>query len=91
MAFLADVGSFFKELGEGVTTTIQGIGANIGSQAELNQAQAAAIMAVAQSTELKLQLEAEDKKRRYNLILYIIAFAAIVPIVGIAIFYGLKK
>jgi hypothetical protein len=48
-------------------------------------------MAVAQSTELKLQLEAEDKKRRYNLILYIIAFAAIVPIVGIAIFYGLKK
>lgn len=91
MSFISEVGGFFQDLGEGVTSTIQGIGANIGSQAALNEAQAAAIMAAAASTEMRLQLEAEDKKRRHQLILLIIAFAAIVPLAGLAIVYGLKK
>jgi nitrate reductase NapE component len=38
-----------------------------------------------------MQIEAEAQKRRDNLILYIIIAIAAVPILGMAIFYGLKK
>lgn len=95
MAFLQDVGSFFKNLGTGVTTTVQGFGENIQSQAALNEAQAAAIIAASQTAAAtaaaRLANEAEAQKRRDNLILYIIIAIAAVPILGIAIFYGLKK
>jgi hypothetical protein len=91
MAFLQDVGSFFKNLGTGVTTTVQGFGENIQSQAALNEAQAQAIIAASQNAAAQMQIEAEAQKRRDNLILYIIIAIAAVPILGIAIFYGLKK
>jgi hypothetical protein len=91
MAFLQDVGSFFKNLGTGVTTTVQGFGENIQSQAALNEAQAQAIIAASQNAAAQMQIEAEAQKRRDNLILYIIIAIAAVPILGMAIFYGLKK
>ena len=91
MAFLQDVGSFFKNLGTGVTTTVQGFGENIQSQAALNEAQAQAIIAASQNAAAQMQIEAEAQRRRDNLILYIIIAIAAVPILGIAIFYGLKK
>jgi hypothetical protein len=95
MAFLQDVGSFFKNLGTGVTTTVQGFGENIQSQAALNEAQAAAIIAAsqtaAQTTAIRLQNEAEAQKRRDNLILYIVIAIAAVPVLGMLIYYGLKK
>ena len=91
MAFLQDVGNFFKNLGTGVTTTVQGFGENIQSQAALNEAQAQAIIAASQNAAAQMQIEAEAQKRRDNLILYIIIAIAAVPILGIAIFYGLKK
>jgi hypothetical protein len=95
MAFLQDVGSFFKNLGTGVTTTVQGFGENIQSQAALNEAQAAAIIAASQTAAVtaaaRLQMEAEAKKRRDNLILYLVIAIAAVPLLGMAIYYGLKK
>jgi nitrate reductase NapE component len=91
MAFLQDVGNFFKNLGTGVTTTVQGFGENIQSQAALNEAQAQAIIAASQNAAAQMQIEAEAQKRRDNLILYIIIAIAAVPILGMAIFYGLKK
>jgi hypothetical protein len=91
MSFIKDVGGFFKNLGTGITTTVQGIGENIQSQAALNEAQAAAITAIAASTETRLILEAEEKKRQHELILLIIIIAAAVPLIGLGIYYGLKK
>jgi len=91
MAFLQDVGNFFKNLGTGVTTTVQGFGENIQSQAALNEAQAQAIIAASQNAAAQMQIEAEAQKRRDNLILYIVIAIAAVPILGIAIFYALKK
>lgn len=95
MAFLQDVGNFFKDLGTGVTSTVIGFGENIQSQAALNEAQAQAIIAASQTTaataELKLRIEAEARQRRDNLILYIIIAIAAVPILGMAIYYGFKK
>ncbi len=95
MAFLQDVGSFFKELGGGLTTTVQGFGENIQSQAALNEAQAQAIIAASQTAAatatLKLQIEAESRKRRDEMILYVIIAIAAVPILGMAIYYGFKK
>lgn len=91
MAFLQEVGNFFSELGEGVTMTVQGFGANIGSQAELNQAQAAAILAQAQTTETRLMLEEQERRRRHQLFLVIIGAVVLVPLAGMAIYYGLKK
>jgi hypothetical protein len=89
--FLQEVGGFFSELGTGVTTTVQGFGSNLGSQANLNNAQAEAIMAAARTTEQRLFLEAEQQKRQQNLILFIVAAIVFVPLAGMAIFYGLKK
>lgn len=91
MAFLQDVGTFFNNLGTGITTTVQGFGENIQSQAELNEAQALAIRAAAQTAEQRLFLEAEEKRRRDKLLLIIVIAIVAAPIVGIAIYYGLKK
>lgn len=95
MAFFQEVGNFFKDLGTGVTTTVQGFGENIQSQAALNEAQAQAIIAAsqtaAQTTAIRLQNEAEAQKRRDNLIVYIIIAIVAAPLLGMAIYYGLKK
>ena len=81
--------------GTGITTTVQGFGENIQSQAALNEAQAQAIIAAsqtaAQTTAIRLQNEAEAQKRRDDLILYIVIAIAAVPILGMVIYYGLKK
>jgi len=89
--FLQSVGGFFKDLGTGVTTTVQGFGENIQSQAALNEAQAAQIQANAQSTQTKLILDAEQKKRQTQLIVFVLAIIVILPLGGMAIYYGLKK
>jgi predicted small secreted protein len=91
MSFLQDLGGFFQDLGEGVTSTVRGFGANIQSQAALNEAQAAAITAAAQTTETRLLLDAEQKKRQHQLIIIVLIVAAAVPLIGMAIYYGLKK
>jgi hypothetical protein len=91
MAFLQEVGNFFSNLGEGVTTTVQGFGANIQSQADLNQAQAAAIMAAAASTSERLAYEEAERKRKHQLMLILLAALVVVPLAGMAIYYGLKK
>lgn len=89
--FLQGVGDFFQNLGTGVTTTIQGFGENLGSQADLNQAQAAAILAAAQTTEQRLFIEAEQKRRRDQLIMILVIGIIAAPLAGMAIYYGLKK
>jgi len=89
--FLQSVGGFFKDLGTGVTTTVQGFGENIQSQAALNEAQAAQIQANAQATQTKLILDAEQKKRQTQLIMLVLAIIVILPLGGMAIYYGLKK
>lgn len=89
--FLQSVGGFFKDLGQGVTTTVQGFGENIQSQAALNEAQAAQIQANAQATQTKLILDAEQKKRQTQLIMLVLAIIVILPLGGMAIYYGLKK
>lgn len=95
MAFIQDVGSFFKNLGTGLTTTVQGFGENIQSQAALNEAQAQAIIAASQTAAAtaaaRIQADAEAKKRRDNLILYIVIAIVAAPVLGMAIYYGFKK
>jgi hypothetical protein len=89
--FLEDVGSFFKNLGSGVTGTLQGFAGNLQSQGALNLANAEAIKANAQAAQLKLTLDAENKKRQQQLMLYAILAIAAVPIVGMIIYFTMKK
>jgi hypothetical protein len=91
MSFFSEVGNFFSDLGEGVTSTVQGFGANIQSQADLNQAQAAAIMAAAASTSERLAYEEAERKRRHQLVLYALGAVLLLTLGGMAIYYGLKK
>jgi len=89
--FFEDVGSFFKNLGTGITTTVQGFGSNLQSQADLNKAQAEQIKANAEATMYKLQLDDANKKRQQELMLYALIVIAAVPIVGMILYFTLKK
>jgi hypothetical protein len=89
--FFEDVGSFFKNLGTGITTTVQGFGSNLQSQADLNKAQAEQIQANAQATMYKLTLDDANKKRQQELMLYALIVIAAVPIVGMILYFTLKK
>ena len=89
--FLEDVGSFFKNLGSGFTGTLQGFAGNLQSQGALNLANAEAIKANEQAAQLKLTLDAENKKRQQQLMLYAILAIAAVPIVGMIIYFTMKK
>lgn len=84
-------GQFFADLGSGITGIVGGLGANIQSQADYNQAAAAQIQANAAATQQIILTEAEAEKRRQQntIIIFIIVFAA--PLVGLGLFLAFKK
>lgn len=96
--FLEDVGSFFKNLGTGITGTVQGFAGNLQSQGQLNLANAEALKAQAdlmranaEATQLRLRLDAENKKRQQEIMLYALIVIAAVPIAGMILYYSFKK
>lgn len=89
--FFEDVGSFFKDLGAGITGTLQGVGMNLQSQSILNQAQAEQIRANAQVTQQALLLEFEQNQLREKNKLLIIAIAFGVPLIAFVLYLTLKK
>lgn len=88
---MSAIGNFFADLGSGITGIVGGIGANIQSQADYNQAAAAQIQANAAATQQLIQAEAEAEKRRQQnmIIIFVIVFAA--PLIGLGLFLAFKK
>lgn len=62
MGFFQDLGGFFKDLGQGITGTISGFGANVQSKANYTDSIAAYNLAQAQTLKQEQKDLAEERK-----------------------------
>ena len=84
----ADVGSFFKGLGEGVVSIVGGFGASLNSGANYNDAIANQINSNASTSAERLEANQNREEKDRRMIIFVFIIIAVVPLLGLAM---LKK
>lgn len=80
-----DIGSFFKSLGEGITSTISGVGASLHSGAAYNNAIANQINANAATAAARLRAQEAQQSREQRLLIFVFLIVVAAPLIGFAI------